>query len=317
MKERVLVLAGPTACGKSDLAVQVCKRLNGEVVSADSMQIYREMRIGTARPTEAEMQGVPHHLLGFWPLEKPFSVSDYVALAARTIAQITARGRLPVLTGGTGLYIRSLLSGLTFAGEGVNEALRQSLFAFAQTHGPESLHQQLSQIDPEAAAKIHPHNLKRVVRALEIYETTGKTPTQAAREALPEAPPYDACFQVLQFRNRETLYRRIDARVDKMLADGLLEEARHVFSLSAGETARQAIGYKELLPYFAGTCTLSQAVEEMKRATRRYAKRQLTWFRREKDAQPLFVDDFPTPQALLEEVLHRVQTHWKGSFVCI
>lgn len=313
----VLVVAGPTASGKTGLAVRLCQTLHGEVVSADSMQVYREMRIGTARPTEAEMGDVPHHLLGFQPLDEPFSVSDYVRLASRTIADIYARGRLPVLVGGTGLYIRSLLQGLSFQGQGADPALRARLAALAQQEGVEALHARLAAIDPEAAAAIHPHNVKRVVRAIEIFETTGKTPTQAARDACREAPPYDPCFLCLGFQDRAALYERIDQRVDQMLADGLEQEARAVFAATRSETARQAIGYKELLPYLRGEVTLDQAADAIKRATRHYAKRQLTWFRREKDAQWLLVDTFATPDALLEEALRRVRMKkWSGSFLC-
>lgn len=316
-KMPVLVVAGPTASGKTGLAVRLCQVLNGEVVSADSMQVYREMRIGTARPTQAEMGGVPHHLLGFWPLDEPFSVSDYVHFASRTIEDIYIRGHLPVLVGGTGLYIRSLLRGLSFQGPGADPTVRARLVALAQREGDEALHVRLAAIDPEAAAAIHPHNVKRVMRAIEIFETTGKTPTQAAQDACRQAPPYDPCFLCLGFQDRAVLYERIDRRVDQMLAEGLAQEARAVFAATRSETAQQAIGYKELLPYLRGEATLAQAADAIKRATRHYAKRQLTWFRREKDAQWLLVDTFATPDALLEEALQRVRMKkWSGSFLC-
>lgn len=312
----MLVIAGPTASGKTALAVALCHALRGEVVSADSMQVYREMRIGTARPTQAEMEGVPHHLVGFQPLDQPFSVSDYVARASRIVGQIRARGHLPVLVGGTGLYIRSFLQGLSFQGDGADPELRARLYAYARSEGNGALHARLAAIDPTAAQAIHPNNVKRVVRAIEIYRTTGKPPTQAARDARMEEPPYDPCFFCLGFQDRAALYRRIDRRVDQMIAGGLVEEARGVFAATSSETARQAIGYKELLPYLRGECTLQQAADAIKLATRHYAKRQMSWFRREQGAQWLFVDTFATGAALQQEILRRVPIDWKGSRLC-
>lgn len=308
----VVVVAGPTASGKTHLAVSLCRALAGEVISADSMQIYQGMPIATAQPTPAEMQGVPHHLLNFQPLDRPFSVADYVPLAAQAIAQIHARGKLPVLAGGTGLYIRSLLQGIAFAPQNANPQVRAELEETLRREGVQPLYRELLRVDPQAAAVIHPHNEKRVVRALEICRTTGQTMAENAAASRQGESPYSACFLCLSFRDRQKLYDRINRRVERMLADGLEAEARQVLA-ECGPTAMQAIGCKELLPYFRGACSLPQAVESIKRETRRYAKRQLTWFRRESDARWLWVEDYPDTAALEGEALQIVTAFLKGT----
>ena len=279
-KIKILAIVGSTASGKSALAVMLAKRLSGEIVSCDSMQIYRRMNIGTAKPTKAEMDGVAHHLIDIAEPEQSFSCADYVALAAKAIAEINARGKLPIICGGTGLYLDSLLRG-GFEETRGDPALRQSLFDYAAKYGNHALHKRLWEVDPESAEAIHENNVKRVVRALEIYESTGMTKTEADKRSRELDSPYDATVLGLHYPEREILYSRIDRRVDEMIEGGLLEETRAlrdegVFEKNA--TAAQAIGYKELLGVLDGTDTLENAVETLKRATRRYAKRQITWF---------------------------------------
>lgn len=279
-KPRLLAVVGATASGKSAVAVELAKRLGGEIVSCDSMQVYRGMSIGTAKPTAEEMGGIAHHLIDVAKPDADFNCADYVALAQKAIEKIRAREKLPILCGGTGLYLDSLLRG-GFEETQSDPVLRQGLFDYAAEHGNHALHERLRAVDPESAELIHENNVKRVVRALEIYESTGMTKTEADRRTREIDPPYDATVIGLHYPEREILYGRIDFRVDEMLANGLLEETRALYEAGVFErnaTAAQAIGYKELLGVLEGTDTLEAAVETLKRATRRYAKRQITWF---------------------------------------
>lgn len=279
----LLAVVGPTASGKSRLAVELAQALDGEVVSCDSMQIYRGMDIGTAKPTQADMRGVPHHLLDIAEPDQPFSCADYVQACERVIGEISARRRLPILCGGTGLYLERLLWGGTDErGAAPNPAVRQRWGEYAAEHGKGALHQRLAEVDPESAQAIHENNVSRVIRALEIYETTGMTKSEWDRRTRPSEPRYRATVIGLYFENRELLYSRINLRVEQMLASGLPEEARRLLEAGVFEkngTAAQAIGYKELLPYLRGEETYEAAAEQLKQATRRYAKRQMTWFR--------------------------------------
>lgn len=314
----VAAVVGPTATGKTKLGIQLCQRLGGEIVSCDSMQVYRGLPIGTAQPTQEELAAAPHHLIGFLEVDQPFSVSDYVEAAGQAIREISGRGRLPVLVGGTGLYARSLLRGFSFEENGRDEEVRQRLFQQAEEQGPEALYQCLCRLDPKAAEEIHPHNVKRVVRALEYIQLCGEPFSAQAQRSRAAQSPYQYVMLCLSFRNRETLYRRIDARVDSMLAQGLLEEAKQFFNRCQESqnipTAAQAIGYKELFPYFQGEISLEDAVEAVKRESRRYAKRQITWFKREEQVEFLYVDDYPNSRALLEESLRLLEKRqiWKG-----
>jgi tRNA dimethylallyltransferase len=307
--QKLAVVAGPTASGKSALAVQLAKHLNGEVVSADSMQVYAPLSIGTARPTAEEMDGVPHHLLGFLPLSERYSVARYVQDAHAAIADIAARGRLPILCGGTGLYIQSVLQNLTFSPEDETPALRASLRQRAEQEGGAALLAELAAVDAETAARLHPHDIGRIVRALEVYLSTGVTMSEQRRRSREQPSPYDACLLVLDCRDRAVLYDRINRRVDIMMACGLEEEARRVLTTPDAPTALQAIGYKELAPWIAGELSREEAVENLKRETRRYAKRQLSWFRRMEEAQFLYIDEYDTPQALEEAACVRLQAH--------
>ncbi|MBQ8431304.1 MAG: tRNA (adenosine(37)-N6)-dimethylallyltransferase MiaA [Clostridia bacterium] len=277
----LLAVVGPTASGKTALSVALAKELGGEVISCDSMQIYRGMNIGTAKPSEEETLGVPHHLIDVADPEIAFSCADYVPLAQRAVEDIAARGKLPIVCGGTGLYLDSLLRGGLPEESASDPALREELLTFAATHGNPALHQRLEAVDPESAAKTHPNNVKRVARALEIYYTTGVTKTEYDRRSQEIKSPYAPRVIGLRYPEREILYRRIDARVEQMLEQGLLQETealwkRGVFERNA--TAAQAIGYKELLGYLQGKESLDAAVERLKLATRHYAKRQMTWF---------------------------------------
>ena len=277
----MVAVGGPTASGKTAFSVQLAKRLGGEVVCADSMQIYKGLDVGTAKATREEMEGVPHHLMDFLPPEETFSVADFVEAASREVGAIHARGALPILVGGTGLYIESFLNGVRFAEQKADPALRVRLQQEAEALGTEAMHQKLAAIDPEYAATVHPHNVGRVVRALELYYATGKTMSRQRAESLPERPPFDSLVFCLAPADRGRLYQRIDQRVDRMLEAGLLEEAKLVFdNRDSYRTAAQAIGYKEFFPCFEGTADLAACAARLKQASRNYAKRQLTWFRR-------------------------------------
>lgn len=293
MAEKVIAVCGPTASGKTSLAVRLARMLNGEVVSMDSMQIYRRMSIGTAAPTEQEMQMIPHHMIGIAEPFDTFSCADYAARAEACIHEITERGKLPVLCGGTGLYLDSLLRVSAFSEAEGSAEVREALHALAESDGEKALHARLAAVDPDAAAAIHPNNVRRVIRALEIYQTTGVTKTEWDRRSLALAPKFEAKVIVLDFLKRELLYDRIDRRVDIMLEDGLEEEVRALYDdglLDGRYVAAQAIGYKEFVPYFRGECTLADAADQVRLSSRRYAKRQLTWFRRYTDALWLYPD---------------------------
>lgn len=278
----VYAVVGPTATGKSAYAVRLAKELGGEVISGDSMQVYRGMDIGTAKADAKERDGVVHHLLDIMEITEPFSAGKFQAMAQETITDIHARGKVPIVCGGTGLYIELLLTGKRLSDSVSDEGLREELFAFAEEHGNEALHVRLMECDPQTARKIHPNNVKRVVRALEICRTSGVTKSQADLDSTKTDNPYVPHIIRLTYRNREELYGKIDFRVRKMFERGLEEEVRTLCEngLRDTPTASQAIGYKEFYPYFDGAISLAQAEEDICRNTRRYAKRQETWFRR-------------------------------------
>ena len=279
-KHPVLAVAGPTATGKTALGVALAKRFGGEVISADSMQIYRGLDVGTAKVTAEETQGVPHHCVDFLPPEEVFSVADFTALAAQLEQEISARGALPILVGGTGLYIQSFLEGIRFTEEKPSNGLREQLAAELEARGPEAMYAELLSVDPQAAAAIHPNNRVRVLRALEHYRATGRRLSEQKAASRPGQRPYRSLVLGLDFADRAQLYRRIDLRGDRMMEQGLLEEARLVWARRQScPTAAQAIGYKEFFPFFAGEDALEHCVSQLKQASRRYAKRQLTWFR--------------------------------------
>ena len=291
-KPRVVAVGGPTASGKTALSVALARAFDGEIINADSMQIYKNLDVGTAKPSAEERQGIPHYLLDFLPPETPYSVADFTAAADPLIRDITARGRLPLVVGGTGLYITSLLSGMAFAPEKTDPAIRARLQARADTEGGAALYAELQRIDPDYAAQVHPNNLPRVIRALELFEAAGRRMSDQRREARPAEAPYHALCLCLTCRDRNVLYRRIDLRVSRMVDAGILQEAEWVWrNRDTFRTAAQAIGYKEYFPYFEGTQTQAECTEKLKQATRNYAKRQLTWFRNQNDAVWLYVDE--------------------------
>lgn len=289
---KVVAIGGPTATGKTALSVALAQHFDGEVISADSMQIYHGLDVGTAKVTPQECQSVPHHLVDILDPETPFSVADFVSAADACIRSITAAGRLPLVVGGTGLYITSLLNGMDFAPEKGDPAIRQKLEQQAEAEGKEALYRELQAIDPEYAATVHPNNLPRVIRALELYRNTGRLMSEQRRQARRSEPPYRSLCLCLGYRDRDLLYRRIGERVDRMRDSGILDEARMVYDhRDTYRTAAQAIGYKEFFPYFDGTQSLDACLDRLKQASRNYAKRQLTWFRHQQDAVWLDVDD--------------------------
>lgn len=302
----VVAVVGPTASGKSDLAVEICRRFNGEAVSADSMQIYKGLDISTAKPTEEEKKGIPHHMMDFLDTKKSFSVAEYQAMAGDCIADIFSRGKLPVVVGGTGLYIDTLLNNVRLTEDSFDESLRAKLLKRVEEEGIESLLNELESIDPEYASKMHPNNVKRIVRALEVWYSSGTTMTQQIENSRAESP-YDVLYLGLDATDREYLYNRINLRVDIMLSNGLETEARDYLSQPDMSTSSQAIGCKELKPYFEGEMTLSEAAENLKQATRRYAKRQLTWFRRNKEINWLFIDTFATKDEMYEKAFNIIR----------
>ena len=283
---KILSITGPTASGKTALSIGLASALGGEIISCDSMQIYRGLTVGTAAPTPEEMQGIPHWGIGICDPLDSFSAADWVTLADGWISDITGRGKFPIFCGGTGQYLDSLLYISSFVENNRDDALREELFRIAESEGNDALHRILADIDPEAAETIHPNNVKRVVRAIEIYRTTGKTKTETDRMQMTPEKRYDEFRVILEFADRQVLYDRIDLRVGLMLEAGILEEARMLWEYAKENpgtvpgTAWQAIGYKEFFPYFDGFCSLEEAADQVRQASRNYAKRQLTWFRR-------------------------------------
>ena len=279
-KHPVVAVVGPTATGKTALGVTLAQHFSGEVISCDSMQIYKGLDVGTAKVTQEETCGIPHHGVDILTPDKTFSVADFAAMAAELEQQISARGHLPILVGGTGLYVQSFLYGVRFAEEKAPAGLREQLTAELAEKGGAAMYEELRSVDPEAAAAIHPNNQVRVLRALEHYRATGKKLSEQKADSLPPERPYRSLILGLDFPDRAGLYRRIDLRVDKMLDAGILQEAEYVWqNRETFRTAAQAIGYKEFFPYFEGAAPLEVCTEKLKQASRNYAKRQLTWFR--------------------------------------
>lgn len=302
MPPKILVICGPTASGKTALAVELALRHRGEVVSADSMQIYRRMDIGTAKPTREEMWGVPHHMLDVADPEEDFSVARYVDMAAKCVDDILSRGKLPILAGGTGLYIDSLLSGRTFAPFQPDSPLRGQLEEQLRREGGAAMLSRLAQVDPDSAARLHPNDEKRIVRALEVYQSTGKTITQHNLETQAIPPRYDALTLALAFERREDMWSRIDRRVDQMMDQGLVAEVQGLLDsgVPAKCTAMQAIGYKEMAAALLSGGDVRAAAEEIQLRSRQYAKRQLTWFKRNKAARWLLWGREPDFAAALQ-----------------
>lgn len=282
MKEKVIVIVGPTAVGKTELSLKLAKDLSGEIISGDSMQVYKELDIGTAKATKEEQEIIPHHLIDIIKMTEEFSVSDFQTKARSLIKDITSRGKLPIIVGGSGLYIQSILYDYQFPNEARNEELTRQLEKEVESKGIEPLYNQLKEIDPKQASKIHPNNHRRVIRAVEIYKTTGLTMTEIqARQKV--TPLYDAHIIGLEM-DRDLLYKRINERVDIMIQAGLVAEAKNVFdTVGENSQAMRGIGYKELVPYFKSEMSLDECIEVLKLNSRRFAKRQYTWFKNKMD----------------------------------
>lgn len=301
MNNKIISVAGPTASGKSDLALYLAERFDGEIISFDSMQIYRGMDIGTAKPTKEELARVRHHMIDIAEPTENFSVADFTAKAKEIIADVQKRGKTPILCGGTGLYQDSLLRGTEFGELEADEAYREELTEFVKANGNAALHAILAEKDPEAAEKIHMNNVKRVIRALEIIKVSGMTKTEWDKKALENATSVPATLIALNYRDREKLYARIDLRVDIMMENGLFEEVSSLWEsgkLLPDTTAYDAIGYKEMISCVRGEDTRQACAENIKLATRHYAKRQLTWFLRNKDINWLYPDEYSSKEEL-------------------
>lgn len=289
-KTKVIFIVGPTASGKTALSISLAKRFGGEIISADSMQIYKGIHIASAAPDEQEKQGIPHHLFEFLELDEQFSVADYVIYAKKAIKEVADRGKLPIVVGGTGLYISSLLDNIEFSDEKTDYELRESLENRFDEIGGEEMLKELAVFDPDSANRLHPNNRRRIIRAFEVFKTSGKTITE--QNALSKQNESEIIPLVIgiTYENREKLYERINSRVSLMLENGLLEEAKQSFEISSHKGAFQAIGHKELYGFIKGEVSLEEAVEHLRRQTRRYAKRQLTWFRRDERINWIYAD---------------------------
>lgn len=289
-KIKTVFVAGATASGKTELAIKLAKRFNGEIVSADSMQIYKGIHIASAAPDTEEMQGIPHYMLEFLKPDDSFSVAEYVEKARAYVKDIARRGKLPIVAGGTGLYINSLADNISYIEEKTDGKLRRELEERFENIGAEQMLKELKEIDPETAARLHLNDKKRIIRAFEVYRLTGKTVTEQNKLSKQGDALIDPCIIEITYRDREKLYDRINRRVDKMLQSGLAEEARAALQNTAGG-AYQAIGHKELSGYISGDMSLKEAAEKLKMQTRRYAKRQLTWFRRDERINRIYADE--------------------------
>ncbi len=304
MKQPLIILTGPTAVGKTELSLALARAVNGEIISADSMQAYRYMDIGTAKIKPEERKGVPHYLIDEFSPEEDFNVVRFCALAKSYIEQIYAKGAIPILVGGTGFYIQAVLYGVDFTENKEDKEVRKELEAFAKEQGEEALHQRLRGVDVKSAEAIHPNNVKRVIRALEYFYQTGEPISRHNERERKKEGPYNAAYFVLT-DDREVLYERINKRVDRMLEEGLVEEVRALLNRGCKREmpSMQGLGYKEIIDYLEGRCTLSEAVSILKRDTRHFAKRQLTWFRRERNVIWLDKRNYATEESLLDAML--------------
>ena len=300
MKQPLIVLTGPTAVGKTALSIRLAKAVGGEIISADSMQVYRHMDIGSAKVTPMEMDGVPHYLIDVLEPQESFNVVTFQQMAKEALREIYSHGRIPVIAGGTGFYIQALLYDIDFKENEDSSPVRRELEALAEREGeraPQVLHAMLRQVDPASADAIHPNNIKRVIRAIEYYRLTG-APISSHNQAMrAKEADYDFLYYVLTM-NRARLYERIDRRVDQMMEQGLVGEVERLQKMGChrGQTAMQGLGYKEILDFLEGKCSLDEAVYILKRDTRHFAKRQLTWFKRERDVRWLYLDGAPGEQ---------------------
>lgn len=309
MLPNLIMIVGPTAVGKTAVGIELAKLVDGEVISGDSMQVYRMMDIGTAKPSKEEMQGVPHHMLDILDPDAEFSVAMFQEMVENLISDINSRGKVPLLVGGTGLYIRSITDRHSFTPFAVNWEYRDELLAEAQAKGNRRLHARLEQVDPIAAGRIHPNDLRRIIRALEVYHFTGKPISQFQKEdqKANNLPKYNLFMYGLTL-NREKLYQKIDLRVEKMIADGLVEEVKTLLARGYGPdlVSMKGLGYKEIVGYLHGEYDLPEAIRLLQRNTRHFAKRQLTWFRREGRISWIDVEKYRNAAVIAKEILHQV-----------
>lgn len=305
---KVVSIVGPTASGKTKIAVKLAKKFDGEIVSADSMQIYKGMQIATAKPTFDETEGIKHHLIDFVSPDETYSVAMFVKDASNCIADINSRGKLPFIVGGTGLYVDSLLNNISFCEEQRDEKLSLELRKIYEEQGIDALLKMLSEFDIDSVNRLKTErNPKRIIRAIEFYKTTGITITEQNEKSKLEKSPYSPIKIGLNYKDRAKLYERINKRVDLMLENGLVNEAKDVLSNKLSFTSIKAIGYKELLPYFNGEKTLDECVEKLKMETRRYAKRQITWFKRDLDINWLYADEYNSIEELLADAVEIIK----------
>ena len=311
----LLIITGPTAVGKTALSIQAAKALGGEVVSADSMQVYRHMNIGSAKVTREEMEGVPHHLIDVLEPWEPFNVAVFQRMAREAVADIQSRGKLPIIAGGTGFYIQALLYDIDFQETEEVPEIRRELERLGAERGADYLHRMLQEVDPEAAEAIHANNQKRVIRAIEYFRLTGEKISVHNESERRKASPYDFLYYVVTM-DRQALYGRIDLRVDRMVEAGLVEEVRRLKAMGCTRdmVSMQGLGYKEILDYLDGACSLDEAVYKIKRDTRHFAKRQLTWFRRERDTRWLTQEEYDYDSGRMLERIRRdcqEEKQWK------
>ena len=311
-KTKVIVIVGPTASGKTALGIHIAKQFGGEVVSGDSMQIYKGMDIATAKPTIEEMDGVKHHLIGFVNPQDEYSVASFCEDAKKAVVEITERRKIPIIVGGTGLYIDSFINNITFFQDTNSEKIREELYNELNEFGIEKLYDELLSVDSEAAKKIHPNNEVKVIRALEIYRSTGKNLTEQNRQSHKNESEYEPLYIGISYKDRGKLYERINTRVDLMLENGLLEETKEFYKKYASKTAVNAIGYKELKPFIDGEKSFGECVDHLKQSTRRYAKRQLTWFNRNEKINWVYPDTYKDISLLYNETERLVNNFLKG-----
>ena len=307
MKKPLVILTGPTAVGKTALSIKLAKRIHGEIISADSMQVYRRMDIGSAKITPQEMEGVPHYLIDVLEPQEEFNVVTFQQMAGEAMEKIYASNRIPIIVGGTGFYIQAILNDIAFTETQTDTCYRQLLEKQAAEHGAVWLHERLQEVDPGAAAEIHPNNVKRVIRALEFYQETGTRISEHNEEQRQKQSPYNFAYFVLNM-DRQKLYDRIELRIDRMLEEGLLEEVGKLQAEGCheGMVSMQGLGYKEILSYLQGKCTLEEAVYILKRDTRHFAKRQLTWFRREREVCWIQKEDYAYDEDRMLETMLRI-----------
>lgn len=311
MKKNIVVIAGPTASGKTAAGIETAKKLSGEVISADSMQIYRFMDIGSAKPTQQEKQGIPHHMIDIVYPDEEFSVALFRSMAGEKITEIISRGNIPIIVGGTGLYINSLIYPYDFTDSSEDTGYREELSSLAIEKGNEYVHKMLKDIDPESFIRIHPNNIRRVIRALEVYKNTGKTISEYQKQSKEREKEFNTAYIGLTM-DRQLLYSRINSRVDKMFEAGLIDEVKALKEMgyTKNMVSMQGIGYKEIFDYLENKYTIEETKDIIKQSSRRYAKRQLTWFRRDENIYWVEVDKYPSINEITEKIIDYIEGYF-------